>query len=116
MADDDDDGVAGDDEDTDGDYEMEDPSSDDEDAGDVDELLDEALDEETEEKNIHRNAKPPATKDSAAAASAETVSDSFNCVKKVNKSIYTWRRKKQQTVISNASQSRGLMPSLRSAI
>jgi len=78
---DDDDGMAGDDEDTDDEDEMEDPSSD-EDAGDVDELLDEALDEETEEHNICRNTKPPVTTGSAAVPAAETVSYSFYCVKK----------------------------------
>ena len=80
---DEDDGAAGDDEESDGEDEMEDPSSDDEDAGDVDELLDEALDNETEESNIRTNTKPPATKDSAAAAAAQPVSYCFHLVTKL---------------------------------
>ena len=66
------------DDDADADDETEGQSSEDEDGGDIDELLDEALDKDMEENNVqHADDKPSLTKDAAAAAAAQPVSYSW---------------------------------------
>jgi len=79
------DGDAADTEDTDNDSETEAHSSDDEDAGDVDELLDEALDRDIEEDAIHMDSKSSVATDSAAAAATEPVSCICHYIKLVSK-------------------------------
>jgi len=66
-----------DDEDADGDIETEDQSSDDQDTGDIDELLDEALDKDNAETNVPADINPLVTKDSTPVAAAAPVSYTY---------------------------------------